>query len=180
MEERVQAHGAAPDHPDLRLPVQPGDPGRLAAQQLRGEVAQRADHPRLDELDLAHQVVLAVVDLCGLRVAVAGRPALQYVADEHVRSREIDLTEELVEQLSGGAHEGDAELVLLGAGGLAHEHEVGVGVAGAEDDLRPGTDELRTAGALACLGEDGLELLTALCARAHAAIVEPRRVGYRS
>ena len=63
MEERVQPHRARPDHPHLRPAVQPRDPGRVAAQQLRREVAQRADDLRLDQLELAEQVLLAVLDL---------------------------------------------------------------------------------------------------------------------
>ena len=52
-------------------------PGRVAAQQLGREVAQRADDARLDQLDLAEEVLLAVLDLLGMRIAVAGRPALE-------------------------------------------------------------------------------------------------------
>ncbi len=40
-----------------------GPPG----EQLRGEVAERADHPRLDQLDLPEQVALAGLDLGRLR-----------------------------------------------------------------------------------------------------------------
>ena len=51
------------------------------------------------------QVVLAGVDLGRLRVAVAGRPALQDVRDEDVVARQPDLAEELVEQLARLADE---------------------------------------------------------------------------
>ena len=47
-----------------------------------------------------------------------------------------DLTEELVEELARAAHERQALPVLLGARGLADEHEVRVGVAHAEDRVR--------------------------------------------
>ena len=87
-----------------------------------------------DQLELPEQVVLAVVDLLRQRVAVAGRPALQDVGDEHVAALEADLAQQLVEQPPGLADERQAALVLAGAGRLADEHQVGVGVAGAEDD----------------------------------------------
>ena len=47
-----------------------------------------------------------------------------------------DLLQQLVEQLPGAADERQALAVLLGARRLADEHQVGVGVAGAEDGLR--------------------------------------------
>src|SRR3712207_6864973 len=40
-----------------------------------------------------------------------------------------------VQELAGGADEGDALAVLVEAGGLTDEHQVGVRVALAEDDL---------------------------------------------
>ena len=51
------------------------------------------------------------------------------------RSRPIS-REQLVEQSAGLADERQALLVLVGARRLADEHQVGVGVAGAEDDRR--------------------------------------------
>ena len=76
--ERVQPHVARPDLADLLAPVEPRDAGpRVVAQQLRREVAERADDARLDQLELAEQVVLAGVDLARQRIAVAGRPALR-------------------------------------------------------------------------------------------------------
>ena len=52
--------------------------------------------------------------------------------------------------------------VLVGAGRLADEHQVGVGVAGAEDDGLAGGGELRAAGAGLRLLPDGLQLLAPL------------------
>src|SRR5205807_747605 len=70
--DRVQAHGAASDRGRLRLTVQARDSGRISAQELRREVAERADHVRLDQLDLAYEVLAAVLDLDRERIAVAG------------------------------------------------------------------------------------------------------------
>ena len=60
--------------------------------------------------------------------------------------------------------ERQAELVLGGAGRLADEHQVGVGVAGAEDHRLAGRGELRAPRAPAGLLEEGLQLVSAgLC-----------------
>ena len=99
MEDRIEADGAGPDHPHLRAAVQPRDPGRVAAQQLRREVPERADHARLDELDLAQQIVLAGLDLGRVRVAVAGGPAVvddTSGRDEVVGALNIDAEERAV------------------------------------------------------------------------------------
>src|SRR4029079_2117308 len=54
-----------------------------------------------------------------------------------VGTSEPEPGEQLVEQLPGLADERDALLVLVEAGRLADEHQVGVRIAGAKDDLRP-------------------------------------------
>jgi len=52
--ERVEPHVSRPDLPDLLAPVQARDTGAgVGAQQLGREVAERADHARLDQLELA-------------------------------------------------------------------------------------------------------------------------------
>src|SRR5690606_13337455 len=89
--------------------------------------------------------------LVGLGVEVARRAALDDVADVAAVPGEAELLEhELVEELARAPDERLAEAVLLGAGALAHEEEVGLGVAHAEDDLRaPGGGQLAT-GAAEC------------------------------
>ena len=71
-----------------------------ARSSLVEKLPERADDARLDQLELAEQVVLAGVDLARQRVAVAGRPALQDVRDEDVGARQPDLAEQRVEQLA--------------------------------------------------------------------------------
>ena len=100
MEDRVQPHRARADDAHLLASVQARDPGRVGAQELGREVSQRADDARLDELDLAQEVVLAVLDLLGVRIAVAGRAALQHVGDEDVGAGQPDLPQQPVEQLA--------------------------------------------------------------------------------
>ena len=112
------------------------DPERAAREELRREVAERRDDARLDQLDLAEEVRLAGLDLVRLRVAVARRAALQDVRDVDVAARVRPIpSSRLLEQLARLADERDALLVLVEAGRLADEHQVGVRVARAEDDL---------------------------------------------
>ena len=80
MEERVERHLRAAEDDLLLAPVHLRDPGRLAGEELRREVAERRDQLRLDQLDLPEEVRLAGLDLLRQRVAVAGRPALQTFA----------------------------------------------------------------------------------------------------
>ena len=143
-------------------------PVGVAAQQLRREVAERADHLRLDQLELAEQVVLAVVDLLRQRVAVAGRPALEDVGDEDVAraSRPISPSS-WSSSLPAWPTNGRPCLSSLAPGRLADEHQVGVGVARAEDDGLAGRGELRAARADRRLPADGLELLAALLRAGH-------------
>ena len=100
-----------------------------------------------------------------MRVAVAGRPALERVGDEHVGARQADLVEELLEQLARLPDEGQPLLVLVLARRLADEHQVRVGVARAEHDGVARRGELRAAGAVPRLLVDGLERLSALLLR---------------
>src|SRR3954463_12247660 len=58
MKDREQLQHAVADLPLLRSAVDLGDPGRVAGQELRREVSERADDLRLDQLDLSVQVRL--------------------------------------------------------------------------------------------------------------------------
>ena len=74
-----------------------------------------------------------------------------------------------LEQPPGLADERQALLVLVRAGRLADEHQVGVGVARAEDDRGARRGELRAARAGLRLLPDRLELLAPRLRRGHAA-----------
>src|SRR6266511_778443 len=119
------------------LPADPAD-GDLAVQhEPRGEVPQRDDHGGIDEEELLLEPRLARLDLVRQRVPVPRRLAQDHIRDVHVLPADADLLEHLVQQLAGGAHERDALLVLVVAGALPDEHEVGARVAGAVHDLGP-------------------------------------------
>src|SRR5207248_7661459 len=92
------------------------DPGRLAGEELRREVAERRDHLRLDQRDLAEEMAFAGLDLVRLRISVPGRPAFEHVRDVHLTARETDSRKQPVEQLPGLPHERVALLVLVEAG----------------------------------------------------------------
>ena len=61
--ERVEAHRAPADLVYLRTPADLRDPAAGAGEQLGGEVPERADHARLDQLDLPVEVGTAGLDL---------------------------------------------------------------------------------------------------------------------
>src|SRR2546423_599282 len=82
VEERIEEHWHARYLALLRTPADARDAGRRASQELGREVPERADHARLEQLDLALEVWPAGRDLVGLGIAVAGRTALQDVRDE--------------------------------------------------------------------------------------------------
>ena len=93
MVERVEDDAAARDRERLLLAVYARDPERPAGEELRREVAERRDHLRLDQLDLAEEMRLAGLDLVLLRVAVARRAAFEDVRDVDVLAPQFDTRE---------------------------------------------------------------------------------------
>ena len=110
------------------------DPLRAPGQQLGGEVAERADHPRLDQLDLPERWPLQASISAGCGIAVARRPALEHVRDEALLALQPDLGSSLSSSLPAWPTNGLPCLSSWKPGRLADEHQVGVGVAGAEHD----------------------------------------------
>src|SRR5215210_5523043 len=165
MEQRVKLDGPPGDLARLRAAVDLGDADALARQELGREVAERADHKRFDELDLAEEVGAALLDLLGKRIAVAGRAALDHVGDEHLVALEPDLLEQAIQELAGATDEGLALPILLRSRGLADEHELGVGVARAEHELRARLGQ-RTRVVARELAVEGDELLAPVGGRA--------------
>src|SRR5207237_6167541 len=127
-----------------------------AREEFRREGAARADQLGLDQLDRPPEVRLARFDLLRQRVAVARRPAFYDVGDIDVLTAQADAVEEVREELSCSADERHALLVLVEAGRLADEHQLGGRRAGAENDLRPALRErtLRAAGDHVAVGEE--------------------------
>ncbi len=92
------------------------DAAVAAGEQLGGEVAERADHPRLDQLDLARRgrACRPRSRRAGGRGCPGGRLLRTLVMNTSSRAQP-DLLEQLVEQLARPAHERQPLLVLLGA-----------------------------------------------------------------
>ena len=127
-------------------------PSCLPERSFVAKLPSVAIDARLDQLDLPEEVRLARLDLVGHGVTVPGRAALDHVRDVDVCALEPDAREQLVEELAGLADERVALLVLVEAGRLADEHQVGVRVTDAEDDLRAafGKPAARAAGCFPC------------------------------
>ena len=146
MEHGDHAQGAGA----LHAAAQAGDALARLQDELGGEVAQGDDDRGVHAGNLLAQPGGAGLDLFWARVAVAGRAALEDVGDVDALARDAGAVEHLVEQLAGCAHEGLALEVLVLAGALAYEHDVGMGIAHPEDEVgaRGGQGALGAARAL--------------------------------
>ena len=128
-------------------------------QRLSAELAQRDNHFRLDDVDLLKQKRLARLDFVRFGIAVLRRPALDDVGDVDVLALEIDRLDDLRQQLSRPSDERNALEIFIPAGGFPDEHQRGVRVAGAEDNLRPSERVELAARAVANLGPHSQERL---------------------
>ena len=105
------------------------------SSELRREGAQRHDHLRLDDVDLAEQELLARLHFVRFRIAVLRRPALDHVGDVDVFPLQADRLDDLRQLLPGAADKRDALDIFVAAWRLAYKHQIGVRVADAEHDL---------------------------------------------
>ena len=121
----------------MLLAVHLRDPERRPERSFVAKLPERGDDAGPDQLDLPEQVRLAGRDLALERVAVLRRPALEDVREVDLVRVEADAREQPLEQLTRLAREREPALILVVAGRLADEHQLRIGVAGAEDDLRP-------------------------------------------
>jgi hypothetical protein len=90
---------------------------------------------------LRFEIRTAGLDLVGKRIPVAGWPALDDVDDGDLAAVGAYLREQLVEELAGGSDERFPLLVLVEAGALADEEDLGVQVSGRPHDLRASLGE---------------------------------------
>ncbi len=134
---RRMVHRHDPDVVDLApLAVHLTD-WRARDEPRQGIAAQRHDDARPDDLELLTEPVRTGADLLRQRVAVAWRSALDDVADEDVRALEADASQELLEELPGGTDERPALLILVIAGRLSDEHDLGIHGSFAGNCFRP-------------------------------------------
>jgi electron-transferring-flavoprotein dehydrogenase len=115
------------------MPAQPGD--ALALRQQRAGRRAAAQHQDLgaDERDMAQDEGQAGSDLGRGRRAISRRPPVDDVGDQHTLTVEADRRQHAVEELAGAADEGAADPVLVGARGLADDHDRRGGVAVGKD-----------------------------------------------
>ncbi len=143
----------------------------------------RLNRPRVttragsSDLELATQERRAGGHLVGLRITVAGRATLHDVGDEDILAPPADQRQQLLEQPPGSAHEGAALAVLVLAGTLPYEHDLGVGVALAGDGMRPTARDSRqrsqTRTSLAMASRAALRSSLVTCPRRRAAMQAP-------
>ncbi len=116
--------------------VDPGDAVRPPREQLGGEVAERADQARAGS---ARSGGRGAARTRGSRPAAdrgcpGGRHLRTLATKTSSRVRPMP-SSRVLSSLPGGADEGDALQVLVVAGRLADEHQVGGGIAAADDHL---------------------------------------------
>src|ERR1035438_6608409 len=142
-------------HRDL-LPLEPlaphlGDAFLVAGEGARGDAAERANGLGADRQELAVEELAADLHFIRFRVAILRRTAFHHGGGVNVLAEDLDafllrrIFDHLGEQLSGSADEGYALRVLLGAGTFADEHQRGLWIANAEDDLIAGLAEAAAA-----------------------------------
>ena len=90
-----------------------------------------------DGRDLAVEERRAGFHLVALGLAILGRTALHHVRDVDVLALHAHRLDHLVEQLSGAPNEGLALGVFVRSRAFAHDHQLGAGIAYAEDDVLP-------------------------------------------
>ena len=131
------------------------DAERAAGEQLRREVAEGDDDLGLDQLELARRGTACTPRPrpAADRGCPGGRQPGRSRSRRPLRCRPSFCSMSLVEQLPGGADERLALLVLVEAGRLADEHQVGVRVADAEHGLRADVAERARATRLGLLRE---------------------------
>lgn len=124
--------------------------GCVAEKSLNGGRPERDDGFRLNDGDLFFQPRQACLHLVEFRLAVAALAgghvgtAFENVRDVNVRALESHRLDHLREELTRAANKRLTLLVFIGSGGFPDEHEIGIRIAHAEDDLRAGFDKMRT------------------------------------
>src|SRR5262249_27627166 len=105
--------------------------------RLRRERAEAADDLRLDHGELLFEEGIARHYLVGFGIAIIRRSTFQDIADVNVVALDVDRFDDLRQQLPGPAHKRQTLLIFIEARGFADEHEFRVGIAGAENNIRP-------------------------------------------
>ena len=135
LERFVRLVGDAGRRIIVEAPAQRGHRVVDAQQVLGRRRAQRHDDLRPDDANLPHQERRAGFALVALGRAVARRAALHDVGDVHLLALQSHGGDHVVEQLAGAPDERQPLLVFVSARAFADEHQLGMWIASAEDDL---------------------------------------------
>ena len=108
----------------------------LFGQALEREAPEGDDDSRLDDFNLAANVRTACVELVLLGIAILGRPAFHHISDVDVVACQMHRFDDVGEKLPRPPDERFALDVFVAARRLADEHQIGVGIADAENNLR--------------------------------------------
>jgi hypothetical protein len=142
----------------VKVPPEPADRLTAGKQGLRGEGAEGNNHLRRNRLNLAAQKRAAAGNLFGFGIAVAGRAALEQIADVDFLPGERHCRNHLRQQLPGLADKRLTLQVLIRAGRFTDEEHLCRRAAGAEDNM-PSAFAKRAAAAIADVGADVLQSL---------------------
>ena len=114
--------------------------GKVRPDQPLGGNAAQADHNlRADQPELLPQPGQAGIPFLRQRIPVLGRAAFHDVGDKDIfLPGEIHRFQILIQQLAAAAHKGQALFILILAGALTDEHDLGSGAAHAEHHVMAG------------------------------------------
>src|SRR5688500_14909618 len=110
----------------VHLTAQLPDRGLGIEKSLRCKCLERTDDLRLYQLELAHEVRTARLDLIRRWIPVSRRPVLHDVGYEDFLTRKVYCRENLRQQTAGSADERPTGLILSRAGRLADTNEPGL------------------------------------------------------
>ena len=113
-------------------------PSRVDSKRLGRGIAERDQHVRVHQFDLALDERQADLRFLRRRGAVAGRPPRNHIGDVGLAAVEPDRRDHAVEQLAGTADERQALDVLVAPGRLADEHDARLRIAVGEHQPRGG------------------------------------------
>src|SRR6266478_4944495 len=117
-------------------------PAKLCYSHLRikqishGRISHDDNHLGFNYSDFTQQKGPASLGLCDCRLTVHRWSAAIYVSDEYFFARHADGLDDFCQELTCSSNEGSALRVLIGARRLTDEHQTGVGVPLAVDNVR--------------------------------------------
>ena len=118
------------------LAAEARDALRGLQKRLRGAGPEATDHFRANRVELAKQIGRAGGDFVVLGQAIFRRPAFHDVADVDVLAAQTHRLDHLREQFSGAADERFALNIFVVPRAFTDEHELGLRIPDAEDDVR--------------------------------------------